>query len=118
MQGKLSFKGELPLARKRDPETSKIAARSFNISRKSQRFTLLEQFVKDQYSGGRGVSDEDAAMQAQLPRLDSGHKRAAELRRDGLIMVVGEVMGKHGTPVRVCTATQAGCTAYEQAKQI
>ncbi len=116
MQGKLQFT-ERKLARRNDSRTSKDAAKAFKISKDTQRFRLLKQFVMDRYAGGKGIADEDAAIQAQIPRIDAGHKRAAELRRDGLIEVVGEIMGNHGTPVRVCSATTDGCTAYEYANR-
>ena len=116
MQGKLEY-NERKLARRNDPRTSKDAAQAFKVSKDSQRFKMLRQFVMDRYAGGKGIADEDAAIQAQITRIDAGHKRAAELRRDGLIEVVGEAMGKYGTPVRICTATEDGCTAYEHANR-
>ena len=113
MQGELDF--TTPAARTTDPSTSHIAARRWKVQRGTQRFMLLEQFVQDKRIGGGGVSDEDAAIRAGLPRLDAGHKRAAELRSANLIEVVGQRLGLHGTPVRVCTATAEGCRLYDQA---
>jgi hypothetical protein len=112
MQQKIDF--STSGARVSDPETSHRAAKRWTVQRGSQRFMLLEQFVQDKRGGGGGVSDEDAAILAGLPRLDSGHKRAAELRQAQWIEVVGQRQGLHGTPVRVCTATDDGCRIYDQ----
>lgn len=106
-----------PAARTTDPKTSKDAAKKFTLQRSTQRFRLLQEFVRDAYAGGLGISDEGAAIRAQLSRLDSGHKRGAELRAAGLIEPVGVTKGAHGCDVRICTATQEGCLRYEQAKE-
>jgi hypothetical protein len=116
MQGKLEFT-ERKLARRTDPRTSKLAANVNKIAKNTQRFLILREFVMDKYAGGNGIADENAAIRAQIPRIDAGHKRAAELRRDGFIEVVGEIMGKYGTPVRICTATAHGCSIYESSNR-
>ena len=103
-------------ARKSDPQTSKDAARKYPLTKESQRFRLLAEFVRDAYAGGQGISDEGAAQSAQLARLDAGHKRGSELRSDGLIAPVGIQDGQYGCQVRVCTATKQGIMAYEKIK--
>ena len=111
MQGELDF--TTSAARTTGPRTSHLAARRWKVQRGTQRFMLLEQYVQCGQLGGGGISDEEAAMLARLPRIDAGHKRAAELRRAGLIKVVGQKMGSHGTPVSICLATAEGIQAIK-----
>jgi hypothetical protein len=88
-------------ARSTDPSTSKEAATKFGAARGSQRFKLLAEFCKAE----QPLSDEEAAFKAGLT---TGHKRCAELRKAGLIQVVGKKTGPSGCKVRTCTPTSQG----------
>lgn len=101
------------LARQKDPWTSHEAANKSPMKRTAQKFKALEQFVLDRYSGGKGITDREAAKRACFKCLESGPRRASELRGDHLIEIVGSVTGDFGSTVRTSTATAAGCKAYE-----
>ncbi len=88
-------------ARATDPSTSKEAATKFGAARGSQRFKLLAAFCLSE----QALSDEEAASRAGLT---TGHKRCAELRKAGLIEVVGKKPGPSGCQVRTCQPTSQG----------
>lgn len=88
-------------ARSTDPSTSKEAATKFGAARGSQRFKLLAAFCL----AHEALSDEEAAAKAGLK---TGHKRCAELRKAGLIEVVGKKTGPSGCKVRTCQPTAHG----------
>ena len=88
-------------ARATDPATSKEAATKFGAARGSQRFKLLAAFCL----ASQPLSDEEAASNAGLR---TGHKRCAELRKAGLIEVVGKKAGPSGCQVRTCQPTSQG----------
>jgi hypothetical protein len=93
---------ELPLfarARASDPETSHAAAASIDRNTETHR-KLLEAW---RCAGARGLTDEEAAIAADLPPLVGYWKRCSELRAAGRIVPTGETrVGSTGRRRIVC----------------
>lgn len=86
-------------ARNTDPKESHKAARRF--CRTGLRARLLAVYVDSLDP----LTDEQAAS---LAGISHGWKRTSELLRDGFLVAVGTREGMAGTPVRQCSATEAG----------
>lgn len=72
----------------------------------SQRMLLLAAYAA---IGDLGLTDEDAALIAEVPVHSCWWKRCGELRRDGLIAETGRHRdGRAGVPRVVCVITPAG----------
>lgn len=90
---------ELSHARSTDPSTSSRAAEHVAYKVGSHKARLLAEYRKHPM----GLTDDEAAAAAGLPA--GAWKRCSDLRADGAISVVGEKMGRHGTPVGICAVT-------------
>lgn len=97
-------------ARTTDPSTSARAAESVSYRAGTAKARLLAEYRK---AGSGGLTDDEAGLRAGL--ASGAWKRCSDLRADGAIVPIGETMGRHGTPVRVC-AVEGGAhedTSYQ-----
>lgn len=96
------YQMELPMARRNDPWTSKLAGEHAAVRAGSYQARLLEAYR----SHPEGLTDEEAGAAAGLGHVGYW-KRCSDLRRKGLIEVTGETReSRAGEMQRVCRARE------------
>lgn len=82
----------IPLFRKTDPVTSKVAGESVKKRRPSQQVILLRAYAINAINGREGLTDEMAGVYTNLVRKPGCcyWKRCSELRAKGFITPTGE----------------------------
>ena len=90
------------IARSTDPETSRKAAERVAYRSGTHKARLLAEY-RAVYPNG--LTDDEAG---DLVGLMGAWKRCADLRNDGMIEPFDVKMGRYGTEVRVCRATERG----------
>ena len=104
----------IPLFRKTDPETSKIASIGAIKRRPSQQVLLLKAYALNVVNGNKGLTDEMAGIYTNLASKPGCcyWKRCSELRAKGFIKPTGEhSLSRAGELQMVCHITLEG-TAF------